>query len=343
MDETEKAFMVFLKDSKTAKLIEKIAFSLSNKFKGYEMDDLQQIVFECLLEKREIWPRILLLPKPWNYIAGIVKNKLNNPLRSLEAESPGLYFRKRIVDGLKKSEQFRTFKDFKGKVSRMCYTLKSSVISKPLYLIPQNINDVPFDDRFTHPDITEIRKEKRMLEMASWFLEFWEKREGKNVSLLIDDLWMWIIKKVNIADVFESVSAEHQYRPDDLIGPGKKSDMRSEEMDLTESIGLDHSCDPASDLEIEIIIKKTVESLSERERACFRMRFENKTLEEIACFSGLKTASGVSEILKKSKEKIILSLESSGYSVNEDSEMIFKIMQRFFLTETLKNQNKTPY
>jgi len=330
MDETEKAFMVFLKDSKTAKLIERVAFSLSSKFKGYEIEDLQQIVFECLLEKREIWSKILLLPKPRNYITGIVKNKLNDPLRTLKAESPVLFFRKRIVDCLTKAEQFRTFKDFKGKAFRMCYALKSSVISKPLYLLSHNIIDVPFDDRFTHPDITEIKKEKRMMEMASWFLEFWQKREGMSVSLLIDDLWMWIIKKVNIDDVYESVSAEHQYKPDDLIGPGEKSDMSSEDIDLVASIGFHNSCDPASGLEIESIIKKAVESLSERERTCFRMRFENKTLEEIAHFSGLKTASGVSEILKKSKEKIIQCLESSGYSVNEDSEMIFKIMHRFF-------------
>jgi DNA-directed RNA polymerase specialized sigma subunit len=85
------------------------------------------------------------------------------------------------------------------------------------------------------------------------------------------------------------------------------------------------NCDP----HFEEILKRITLSLSERERRCLRMRYDNKTLEEIAIAVGLKTPSGVSETVRKAGEKIVREIRATGYSVNTDYETILGIIMRF--------------
>lgn len=338
MDEIMTGFTAFLEHESTRKHIDNIARSLSGQFQDHETEDIAQTVFECLLEKNDIWEKILATPSPWALIRKIVTNHLRDRLLSSRSESPSFYFRKRIVDCLRKAEKLNTFEFSRGKRPVICYAFRSSGIPAPCHIDEDMIRNIPFHGRHPATGIKSTSTEKGIVELAVYFLDFMEKEEGRQLSVQIDSLWMWIISSINISDVF----ADHQHSFDGLvIQPDMPDDDVESSGNNPEQIGYSASCDHVFESDIHLILEKVLESLDETEKQCLSLFFENRKLGEIASETGHKGASGAKYVFDKSIAKIKKILEDSGYDCNWKDSSTFEKDGAFFvyLKEALKNSD----
>lgn len=178
MDEMMTRLAAFLEQASTRKQIENIARSLSGQFQDHETEDIAQTVLNVFLKRKISGPRSSRLTSPWSLIRKIVTNHLRDRLLSSISKAPALYFRKRVVDCLRKAEKLHTFEFRRGKRTVICYTFRTSGILAPCHITEEMIRKIPFHDRQVDTGIKSINTEKGIIELAGYFLGLLEKKKA---------------------------------------------------------------------------------------------------------------------------------------------------------------------
>lgn len=369
MDEIEKRFIAFLEKKETMMILEKIARSLLIKLTLYELGvlffqshqnetegklgkqqfedltgEMVQMIFEFLLQKvkKKNWSKILEMPNSQSYIKAMFLNHLRDGFMSRKDESPGRYYRKRVIDSLRSSDRFFVFNHFekKGK-SMMCYVRKPLEGINPSFLTEPLINGTPFQDCFVEPTIDSVKTKKRIVEMADFFLAHWEHHEEKNLCLKVDDLLLWIEKNVNLVDVF----ADSHRVAEGPVDPENFEFGAEEDECGIYRIGDYRVVPPDVESSCDILAVKALAALTDREKTCIRLWLKDTALKDIAEVLGFKGPSGVSYELEKIFSKMKKTIGSTGYPVEGDEEFVLESIERHLFADDdlLKKYEQKPF